>query len=340
MIITPRQFAHRAEFYLQLAQLTSAGIGVVPALEQIKRNPPSSAFRGPLQQGLDELAAGRTFSESLQSAGWLPEFDTALIEAGERSGRLDATFRLLADYYNERARVIKMVIAQLAYPVGLIHFAGFIFLVVVPFAASQFNASLPWLCVKAALILSPLYGAAALMIYALQGRHGERWRSRVESFLRPVPILGTARHSLALARLSAALESLISAGVNIIDAWELAATASGSPALRRAVAAWKPQITAGKTPAETVRACRLFPETFANLYASGEVSGKLDETLRRLHVYYQEEGTARLHAFAQWTPRLVYLLVVLVIAYYIISFFQHLYGSGSLLDQAIHGFGN
>ena len=132
--------------------------------------------------------------------------------------------------------------------------------------------------------------------------------------MRPVPILGTARHCLALSRLAAALESLISAGVNIIDAWDLAATASGSPALRRAVAAWKPQVAAGQTPAEVVRACPLFPETFANLYASGEVSGKLDETLRRLHVYH-EEGTPKLHAFATWTPRLIYFLVVLIIAY-------------------------
>ena len=128
--------------------------------------------------------------------------------------------------------------------------------------------------------------------------------------------------------------------MNVVEAWTLAATASGSPAFRRAVAAWKPQLTAGQTPAELVRACRLFPETFANLYASGEISGKLDETLRRLYAYYQEEGTLKLNAFATWMPRLAYFIIVLIVAYFIISFFQHLYGSGSQLDQAIHGFGN
>ncbi len=60
---------------------------------------------------------------------------------------------------------------------------------------------------------------------------------------------------------------------------------------------------------------------FANLYASGEVSGKLDETLRRLYAHYQEEGARKLHAFAQWTPRLVYLLVAGVIAYKVITFY-------------------
>jgi len=321
LILTPGQFNHRAELYHQLAQLTSAGIGVVPALEQIKRNPPSSSFRKPLQHFLDELANGRTLSESLRHGGWLPVFDTALIDAGERSGRLDACFRLLADYYNDRARVIKLVISQLVYPVGLIHMAAFVFLIVLPFAASQFNASLTWLFVKAALVLAPLYGVTVLMVYALQSKHGEPWRARLETLLRPIPLLGAARHYLALSRLSAALEALISAGVNIVEAWELAATASGSPAFRRAVAPWKPQLAEGRTPAELVRACRLFPETFANLYASGEISGKLDETLRRLYTYYQEEGTLKLQLFATWTPRLAYIIVACIIAYKIIQFY-------------------
>jgi type II secretory pathway component PulF len=159
------------------------------------------------------------------------------------------------------------------------------------------------------------------MIYALQSKHGEPWRARLESLLRPIPLLGTARHYLALSRLAAALEALISAGVNIVDAWNLAATASGSPALRRAVTAWKPQIAAGRTPAEVVRASRLFPETFANLYASGEVSGKLDETLRRLYAFYQEEGTLKLQLFATWTPRLAYFIIAAIIGYEVIKFY-------------------
>ncbi len=321
LIITPRQFTQRAELFHQLAQFTSAGIPIVQTLEQIKRSPPTPSFHKPLQRLLDELAKGATLAESLQPLGWLPAFDLALIEAGEHSGRLDACFRLLADYYNDRARVIKQVISQLIYPVGLIHIAALVFLIVLPFAASQFNASLTLLFAKAALVLSPFYGAVVLMIYATQSKHGEKWRAWIESLLRPVPILGTARHYLALSRLAASLEALISAGVNIFEAWDLAATASGSPALRRAVAAWKPRVVAGQMPSEAVRLCPLFPETFANLYASGEISGKLDESLRHLNRLYNEDGTRKLNAFATWVPRLIYFLVALVIAYKIVQFY-------------------
>jgi type II secretory pathway component PulF len=68
LIITPRQFTQRAELYHQLGQLTSAGIPIVRALEQIKRNPPAPSFREPLQRLLDELAKGATLAESLQSS--------------------------------------------------------------------------------------------------------------------------------------------------------------------------------------------------------------------------------------------------------------------------------
>jgi type II secretory pathway component PulF len=60
---------------------------------------------------------------------------------------------------------------------------------------------------------------------------------------------------------------------------------------------------------------------FANLYATGEVSGQLDDALRRLYSHYNEEGTRKLHAFAQWMPRLVYFLVAGIIAYKVVTFY-------------------
>lgn len=320
-IVAPRQLTQRADLYHQLAQFISAGIGLVPALEQVAQHPPSHSFHEPLRHLLAELKEGHTFSEAMYSGSWFPAFDVALLEAGERSGRLDACFRLLSDYYNDRARITKQVISQLIYPVGLIHFAAFVFLIILPFAHSQFNASPLWLFAKAALVLAPFYVGTIALIYAMQGKHGERWRAAMEMLVRPIPILGAARHYLALSRLAAALEALLNAGVGVIEAWELAATASGSTALRRAVEAWKPQVIAGQTPAEAVRRSSQFPELFSNLYATGEISGKLDDSLLRLYRYYNEEGTHKLQTVAQWTPRIIYFCVVLIIAYKIIQFY-------------------
>ncbi|MGO8677585.1 MAG: type II secretion system F family protein [Limisphaerales bacterium] len=316
LIVTPGQFSRRAAFYQQLASLTAAGLGLIAALEQLQRTPPSRSYREPIQQLLRELAGGCTLSESLRrvESRWLPEFDIALVQAGEQSGRLDTCFRLLADYYEDRARIARQLIADLAYPAFLFHFAVFL----LPF--SQFFLSGNWVkYVGQTLgVLLPIYAVIAAAVYASQGRHSERWRAFVERLLRPVPFLGAARRDLALGRLAAALEALLNAGVTVVEAWELAAAASGSLALRRAVLAWRPQVDAGRTPAEVVCASREFPELFANQYATGEVSGQLDDTLRRMHGYYQEEGSRKLHALARWFPRAVYLVVVLLIAFYVV----------------------
>jgi type II secretory pathway component PulF len=88
---------------------------------------------------------------------------------------------------------------------------------------------------------------------------------------------------------------------------------------------------------EAVRLNPVFPDAFASLYASGEISGKLDDSLRSLARLYGEDGTNKLHSFAHWLPRLVYILVVFIIAYKIIQFYSGLYGSNSQLSNILNG---
>jgi type II secretory pathway component PulF len=112
-----------------------------------------------------------------------------------------------------------------------------------------------------------------------------------------LPLLGTAQRSLAILRLSLALEALLNAGVTVIEAWEMAAAASGSPALRRAFARAKSSLQAGQQPSEIVSSHREFPSNFASLYHSGEISGTLDDALRRSHALFEEEGSRKMKQF-------------------------------------------
>ena len=319
IVFTPGQFTRRAELYRQLAQLTLAGLPIIKSLEQLERHPPSYAFRGPIRLMREEIIAGSTFSGAFENSGnWVSPFDLALIDAGERSGRLDVSFQTLADLYAERARMAKQMLSDLAYPVFLLHFAVLIFAFVSYVGTWKAMSGL----VIIGGVLIPVYLIVGVLIYVSQSRHGDAWRTVYEKLLHPIPILGSGRRELALARLSMALEALINAGVTIIEAWDLAARVSGSPALRRTVHRFLPDLKAGQTPSEAVTACGVFPSLFTNQYHAGEVSGKLDETLRRLHLYYQEEGSRKIHAVSQWTPRLIYLMVALGIAYFIVSFWM------------------
>lgn len=317
LVFAPRHHQQRAEFYHQLAQLTAAGVPLLKALDQLQRHPPARAWRPPLQRLLERLNAGGSVAEALQAEpNWWPAFDHALLDAGERSGRLDSTFKLLADYYAGRAVILRQLLSQLAYPALLLHLAVFI----LPFARFFLSGDLVAYLGQTLGVLAPIYLLVGLMVYLGQSRHGEAWRGAVEAALRWVPVLGVARRELALSRLAAALEALLSAGVNVHEAWTLAARASASPALGRLVRGWKPQLLGGATPGELVRQSALFPETFANLYQTGEISGKLDESLRQLQRIYQEQSARRYEELARWVPRAIYLLLVLWIATRIVKF--------------------
>lgn len=319
-IVTPGEFTKRAEFYHQLQQLTAAGVSIVRALEQLRRNPPSASYRVCIEHLLKGVNGGQTFSEALRSVpDWLPEFDIMVIDAGEQSGRLDSSFRMLGDYYTERAKVAKRIITRLAYPVFLVHLLAGVATLVLFFWYPQF-------CLLPLVVLFGIYLAVFFGLYAVQSKHNESWRGTVESVLSAIPMISSARRSLALARLSAALEALISAGVTIIEAWELAARASGSVALQRAVVSWRPFLQKGQTPAEVLNNSHQFPDLFVNQYTSGEISGKLDETLARLRDYYQEEGNRKVQVLAQWVPTAIYLGVLIIGGAFVIWFWVTYYG--------------
>lgn len=318
LIVTPRQLSQRAEFYYQLGSLLTAGVTLVQALETQHRNPPDRSFREPVGRILEQLRQGYTFGDAVERAGsWLSSFDIALLRAGEQSGRLDACFKMMSGYYRERAQMAKNVLSDLGYPLFIFHFAIFIMPIRKLFVGDN---SLAYASETLGVLL-PIYAIVFATIYACQGKHGEQWRATIESITHHLPILGRARRELALARLAAALEALISAGVSIIEAWTLAGAASGSPALRRAITSWKPRLLAGDTPSDVISASKEFPELFANLYHSAEISGQLDKSLARLQEHYQDEGSRRMRAFAQWTPRLLFLVVALMIGYQVVSFY-------------------
>jgi type II secretory pathway component PulF len=333
VIVTPGQLSRRAELYHQLGSMISAGVPLIQALEMVTRNPSIHVARPTILALIEHLKTGLTFSESMvKIQGWMPEFDVALLSVGEESGRLDESFKTLATYYATRAQIIRDTIAGLLVTLASLH----VFLLVFPigllqecargFFYNDYARCVPFL-VEKLVVFGAGYGLTLFFIFACQGQRGQTWRAVRESVFSIVPILCTALKFLTLSRLAAAMEALTSAGVPVTKAWQLAAAAAGSPRLRREVSEWSPLLESGLTPAELIGRTRYFPEMFANLYTTGEVSGKGDETLGRLRDYYQEEGFRKLRLFTRVLNGILYGLIVLLIAYNVFSFYAGYYNN-------------
>ena len=315
----------QAEFYHQVGMMTEAGLSLVQTLESLNRAKVFRPFARQISQLMDRLEQGGTFAESAAGIrGWLPAFDLALLDSGERSGRLDVCFRLLSEFYRQRAQATREVIRQLIYPALVVHVAVFAWAVVdAPQRISSGEIGAYLWDVGSALL--PIYLLGLAVFYIAQGSHGFAVRALLEKFFGFVPLLGKARRCLSLSRLCLALEALLSAGTPMARSWTLAADASGSPRIQKAVRPFESAIEGGRTPGELLNHFRCFPDMFVSLYQSGEVSGRLDENLERLRVHYQEEGFRKLKLFAVWLPRMLYFFVLSVAAYLIIRFWVGYY---------------
>ena len=89
LISTPGQFNDRADFYRPAVSLPTAGYGLIETLDHLRQRPPARSYVRPLTDIVHYLREGDTFAQALQRQGsWIPEFDAALLEAGELSGRV------------------------------------------------------------------------------------------------------------------------------------------------------------------------------------------------------------------------------------------------------------
>ena len=333
-LVTPAELARRAELYNQLSAMITAGVPLIKALEMTASSGSVRGSRKTIRGLIENLQAGHTFTDSMKRVqGWMSEFDIALLSVGEQSGRLDISFKQLSNYYQTRAEIIRETISGLFTTIMTVHV---LLLVFPPMLLGQFVARgilggdysqcLPFILEKV-LAFGILYGAVFFLIFACQGKRGEKWRLMVESIFQLIPFLRTAQKYLVLSRLSTALDALTNAGVDVPKSWELAAAAAGSPHLNREISEWKPKIEGGMTPGDLVAQNRYFPEIFTNLYLTGEMSGKLDETLQRLHVYFQDEGFRVLRIFTRILNSTIYGIVAFAVAYYVITFWVHYYAA-------------
>lgn len=331
MIETPGQVARLAVFYHQLAHMLEAGIPLPQVIEKCLHSGAGSRLHRSLKRLHQRLLMGETLSEALAVTGRVfPSFDKALLSVGEQSGRLDHVARLLADYHRERYELVRSALARVGYPLMVALLAMMIYppgaLVTLVREGDVVGFLMPKLRMLATVVGLLLAGA-----WLLQPGRGLGWRRLVESVADGVPVWGKARRSQALARLALALDALLNAGLHIGQAWEMAGEASGSPRLLRACRHARRAMEEGATPSEAIAATKAFPWDFVSMYASGEHSGRIDQSLAYLRRHHEEESRRAYRALATWVPILLYLGILFLIAWKVVSFWFSYYNT--LFDQ-------
>ena len=104
-----------ALFCRGLALQLHAGIGLADGIYLLAQDEAGrkQVLFQKMAAGLDE---GRTLAEVLEESDALPEYVCAMVQIGQRTGRLEQTLQLLGDFYERRSRQKRQIKQALAYP--------------------------------------------------------------------------------------------------------------------------------------------------------------------------------------------------------------------------------
>lgn len=105
-----------AGFCRSLALLFQAGISLGDGLFLMAEEEKGGSFCELLKQMGTGLDQGRLLSVVMKESGAFPGYVCGMVQVGERTGRVEQSLQSLADYYEDRCRVGRLLRSALAYP--------------------------------------------------------------------------------------------------------------------------------------------------------------------------------------------------------------------------------
>lgn len=318
--------AEKTVLYRELAKMVEAGFHLDRSLALLLSQNRSAAIRRLLQDLQQGLADGLSLAESFQRhhALTMTPLDTAIIEAGERSGQLGAAFNHLAHFYGSSDQATKQMRSAVVYPLILLHLA--ILLPELPTAISTGDSQAFFLRVGGALALLWISIALLKWIWNQLNRQAQQSVS-VDAFLNSLPWIGAARRHWALARFCQVFHTGLLAAMRVSTVCRMAGEASQSGTLKAGGAHAAAAIESGDPLALSLASSQCFDPLFINAIATAEEVGQLDEEMARWAKLEEENAAFTLQQASLWLPKLGYAVIVGFVLYRIFTMVQGYYSN-------------
>ena len=321
----------KAVLYRQISVMLTAGLPMDRVLEHISSTGSGPAVRQAAAVIWRRVRQGEQFARAAGEAfgRHLSTFEQAVLTAGERSGTLPESCRRLADYFDFVHSSRSRLISGLFYPAVILHAA-----IVIP--------AVPLLILRGpgqflGRVVPPfvfIYGCAAAVLLFRKSTALRRVGRVFDGLVLDIPVVGSFVRALDLSRFLYALSSLYAAGLPIVEAFRLSADTAGNAIVRERLHAVEPALRKGLSLGEALKDCRILPPVVYDMFVTGEVSGRLDETLERAAGYLQQEVETTTQRVVAVMPTVVYLMVAVYVAIIVISFWSGYFGQiNSLLGD-------
>ncbi len=296
----------------------------------------SSAQRRAAAVIRDELAQGNGLSDALPATGkFFPPLFRNLIEVGEKTGQLGHTYQQLTKHYEKTLSARRAFFGRLAWPAMQLGLALFVIglliwiMGILPVNNSSAGPQVDMLgfgwigtsgLIKYLNLLVFIAIVGLLCFEAL--RRGVGWTRRLQRVALKIPIIGGALKTLAIARLTWALQLVLDSSMDLRRALPLALDSTGNDYFARHGPTVARRIEQGQDIHTALQATGTLPTDLLDHIAVGEQSGRLVETMEQQSTEYQERAGLAIAILAQFAGYAVWLLVAMFIITMIFRLFS------------------
>jgi type IV pilus assembly protein PilC len=289
----------------QLTTMVDGGISIATALETISEDIENLRLRRVLQQVLEKIRKGETFSNSI--AAFPKVFNNlacAMILAGESSGTLSEVLRRLAEHFDSRDKLAKKVRAAMAYPIFVV---GFIVLIVIFIMAfiiprframfNQFGGKLPAftrgfmgfydiLCHNLFYIISTI---ALVIIFAVTVSKTSKGHLFFSKLALVIPLFGKVIKQAFVVVFCKTMATLVGAGVSMLDIFDILSGMTNNDVIKAAIIQARERIVGGLNISMSMASVGFFPNMVIKMIQVGEESGSLSTVLERTSIHYERK---------------------------------------------------
>lgn len=293
-------------FTRQLSTMISAGLPLTDSLVILEKQSKNAYFARVIGEIVADVEGGMALSSALSKH--IGVFDIVyikLVEAGETGGVLDKILIKLAETLEKEREFKSKTKGAFIYPLivvaVMIVVMSIMMIFVIPKLTTLYTevgANLP-LPTKVLILVSDFMRGFwwLIIIMAFGISYGFRVFAKTQKgaqifskLVLRLPIWGKIRKTLILAQFTRTLGLLIGAGIPIITALKVVADLLASPSYREGLDYAISRVERGSPLYQPLSTNPIFPPILGQMLRVGEETGKMDEVLNRLSIYFESES--------------------------------------------------
>ena len=334
-------FADTVNFTRQMATLSVAGLSLPESLSILRSQTKNQAVANLYLDIENTLVGGGNLATALGRHGeYFQPVYIALVRAGEASGSLDKVLGRMAETLENQLEFRAKLRSAMVYPTIIIIGMGIVVFVMMTFVIPKltdlykdFGVTLP-LTTQILVSVSQIFVNFWWLII-IGGVGGyylfQNWKKSpfgqlvYDSMMLKMPIFGDLQSKVILAEFTRTLGMLIGSGIHILDAMSFLKDSTGNILFKKAITDISKKIEKGFPMGESFGQYAVFPLIVSQMVKVGEETGKLDETLNKLSIYFERDADHMLKNLTTALEPMIMVILGLGVGFIVFSIITPIY---------------